>query len=100
MIAVDDLFRGDALREGTDHDRHSVLVGAGDEDDVASLEPLIPAVQVGGQVGAGEVADVDRTVRVGQRRRHKDTFEMLVSHGFLSEIRRAWAGKGAAILSE
>ena len=67
VVAVHDLLRLDAFLAGAEHDRDAVLVGAADVEDVAALEALVAAEEVGGEVGAGEVAEVERPVGVGER---------------------------------
>ena len=86
VVLVDDLLGRDAERHRELHDRGAVLVRAADEDDVAALEAVVADEDVGGQVRAREVAEVDRAVRVGQRRRDQDA--LVLGRGFLGHGRR------------
>ncbi len=64
MVAVHDVLRGHALLAGLDGDGHAVLVGAADEEHLLAVVAQIARVDVGRDIDAGEVADVDGTVGV------------------------------------
>ena len=55
---VDVPERAGVSRQHAQQDRHAVLVGAADVDHVASAHPLVAAVEVGREVGPGQVAQV------------------------------------------
>src|SRR5690606_27921579 len=65
--AVDVLLVGRALLLGLQGDRDAVLVGAADEVHVVAAHPPEAHPDVGRQVGADDVAEVDRPVRVRER---------------------------------
>jgi hypothetical protein len=66
VVLVYDFLRGDALPAGFDGDGHAVLIGAADEGDVPPLLAQVTYVDVGGQVAAGQVTDVNGPVGVDQ----------------------------------
>src|SRR5438067_7490997 len=47
-------------------DRYAVVIAAADEADVIALRPQIAHVDVGGQIGPGNVTDVQAPVGIGQ----------------------------------
>jgi hypothetical protein len=49
---------------GRDRDRGAVLVGPGDQQDPVAGQPVVAGGDVGGEVGAGQVAEVARPGRV------------------------------------
>ena len=77
VVAVHDVLRIDTLFAGAEHDRDAVLVGAADVDEVAAAEPLVAAIEVGREVGPGEVAEMERSVGV----REGGSDEDAISHG-------------------
>ena len=77
VVLVHDVLRSDALGAGLDGDGHAVLVGAADEDDVLAPHPEVADVDVAGDVGTGQVADMDGTVGVRKRAGHEGS---LVGH--------------------
>ena len=68
VVAVDDLLRRDLLLLGRDRDRHTVLVGTTHEDDVALPGALEPDIDVRGEIGSGEVTEVDLPVGIREGR--------------------------------
>ena len=78
MVAVYDVLRRAAFLLGADGDGHAVLVASADEDDVLLLQAQVAHVDVGGDVDAGQVSDVDGTVGIGQGRCHGGTFELFL----------------------
>ena len=79
MILVHDVLRGNALLAGLDGDGHAVLVGAADEHHVLPAHAQVADIDVSGNVSAGQVADMDRTVGIGQCAGHKGS---LITHFF------------------
>ena len=71
VVLVHDVLRRNALGARLDGDGHAVLVGAAHEDDVLPAHAEIADVNVSGNVGAGQMADVDGTVRVGKGAGHE-----------------------------
>ena len=65
MELVDDLLRRAALVVGAHGDRRAVLVAAGDHEHVVADHAVVAGEDVGRQIGAGDVAEVQRAVRVG-----------------------------------
>ena len=57
-------FGVDALVVGADGDRRAVLVAAGHHQHVVAAHAVVAGEDVGRQVGAGDVAEVQRPVRV------------------------------------
>jgi hypothetical protein len=62
-----EVLRGLLRPGGVGGDRGAVLVGAADVEHLVADRPAVPHVDVGRQVGAGHVPEVDRAVGVGQR---------------------------------
>ena len=60
-----DLARRAALLLGADGDRRAVLVAAGDHEDVVAGGAVVAGEDVGGQVGADDLTDVEGAVAVG-----------------------------------
>ncbi len=65
------LLRADTGLLGGKRDGHTVLVGAADVDHILSPRPQGPHINVCGQVGAGDMAKMDRSIGIGQRRGHQ-----------------------------
>jgi hypothetical protein len=63
---VDDVLGRDPGLVGGDGDGHAVLVRAADVERLAPGGAEVPHVDVRGQVGPGDVADVDAPVGIGQ----------------------------------
>ena len=72
MEAVDDLDRLDALLVGAHRDRRAVGVAARDHQHVVAPAAVVAGEDVGRQVGAGDVAEVLRSVRVRPGHGHED----------------------------
>ncbi len=64
MVVLEDLARGLAALVGLDGDRRAVRVRAGDHQDAVALQPVIAGKDIGRQVGAGQVADVQIAVGI------------------------------------
>ena len=75
MVLVDYVLWRDPVGAGLDGYRDSVLIGTADEQDVLSLHPQVPDIDVGGDVDPGKVSDVYRTVGIRKRAGHKCPFE-------------------------
>ena len=80
VVAVHDILGRAALFLGADGDGHAVLVAAADEEHVLALQAQVADVDVGGYVDAGQMADVDGAVGVGQGARHESSLEFLFFH--------------------
>ena len=78
MVLVHDVLRGDPVGPRLDRDRHSVLVGAADEQDVLAPHPLISHEYVCWHIDSGQMADVHGAVGVRQRACHKSSLEILL----------------------
>ena len=66
VIAVNYVLWAAALLACLDGDRHSVLIGAADEQHLASAQTQIAHIDVGRDIHSCQVADVDRPVGVWQ----------------------------------
>ena len=85
MIAVNDLLRGDTLLAGTLGHRHAMLITAAHEQHVLTLQAQVAHVDVGRHIYASQVANVDGTVSIRQRRRHQRPRKfLLILHRILS----------------
>ena len=78
MIAVHDVLRRAAFLFSFDGNRHAVLVGTSDKQDVLATHSQIANVCVGGDIDAGKVTDVDGAVGVRQGRCYRVTLEVFV----------------------
>ena len=74
VVLVHNVLRGDTLLPRLDGDGDSVLVGAADKQYVLPAHAQISDIDVSGNVSAGQVADMDRTVGVRERTGHKGSF--------------------------
>ena len=95
VVLVHDVLRRDALGARLDGDGHAVFVGAAHEDDVLAPQPEVADIDVAGDVGAGQVADMDGTVRVRKRAGHEGSLVVvhfnlpsLILMVFLSSLMR------------
>ena len=77
MIAVHHVLRGDAFLLGADGDGHSVFVGAADEDYIFLFQSQVADINVGRNINACQVSDMNRAVGIRQCRGHGGTFEFL-----------------------
>jgi len=80
MLFVDHILRSDALVPGFQRDGHPVFVGTADETNFLPLQAKIPGINIGGNVYAGQVPDVDRAV--GIRQCGGDQGALKICHGF------------------
>ena len=74
MEVIDDLLRRLALLLGAHGDRRAVLVGAGDHEHAVAGGAVVAGEDVGGQVGAGDLAEVQRAVGVRPGNADEDRF--------------------------
>ena len=77
MIVVHHVLRGDAFLLGADGDGHSVFVGAADEDYIFLFQSQVADINVGRNINACQVSDMNRAVGIRQCRGHGGTFEFL-----------------------
>ena len=77
VVTVNHLLGSDALFAGTDGDGHAMFIATANKNHLLFLQAEVAHVDVSGYINAGQVADVYRTVGVGQGRRHGGTFELL-----------------------
>ena len=78
VVAVHHLLRGDALLAGALGNRHTVLVAAAHEHHVLALQTQVAYIDVGRDIHACQMADVDWSVSIGQRRRHQRARKFLL----------------------
>ena len=64
MIAVHDVLRGHALILSLDSDGHTMLVATADHSHLAAIQTHITRINIGGNIYAGQMSDVDRPVGV------------------------------------
>ena len=96
VVLVHDVLRRDALGARLDGDGHAVFVGAAHEDDVLPAQAEIADIDVAGDVGTGQVADMDGTVRVRKGAGHEGSLVVvhfnlpsLILIFFLSSLMRS-----------
>ena len=77
VILVHDVLRCAVLLLGLDGDGHAVLIGAADIKHILAPEPEIPDIDIGRDIHAGKMSDVDRAVRIRQRTGYERSFEIL-----------------------
>ena len=77
MIFVHYILRGHSVGACLYGDRHAVLIGAADEEDILSPHPEISYIYVGRHIDSGQMADMHRTVGVRQSACHKRSLEVL-----------------------
>ena len=65
LVTVDDYLRGNVLLLGPEGDRRPMLVAPRHHQHLVPLGAMVPGEDVGGKVGAGQVAQVQRAVGVG-----------------------------------
>ncbi len=74
VVLVHDLLRGNPGLAGLDGDGYPVFVAAADEQHVFPAHAQVSYIDVSGDIGAGQMADVDGTVGVGKRTGHEGSF--------------------------
>ena len=77
VVAVDDLLRGDPLLLGFHRDRGAVHVGARDHQGLVSDCPVVAGKYVGRKVGARDMPEVHRTLRIGPGDGDQDVFGLV-----------------------
>ena len=81
IVLVHEFLGRYACLLGRQGDGHAVIVRSADVDDVPAFQPLVAYVDVAGQMDAGDMADVELAVRVGQR----IGYEYFLRHGSLAD---------------
>ena len=76
VVTVHDLLGRHTLLAGFDGDGHAVFIRSADRDHVAAFEPQITGIDVRRYVNSRQVADMYRTIRIGERRCHEVAFEL------------------------
>ena len=71
MVTVNDLLRGDALLAGALGNGYAVLVATAHEQHILALQAQVAHVDVGRHIHTSQMADVNGSVSIGQRRRHQ-----------------------------
>ena len=66
-IPIHQFLGGDPFFAGLQGNRHPVLVGSADQKCVFALGFEVTMVHIRGQVASGQMANMDRTVRIRQR---------------------------------
>ncbi len=67
VVFVDDILRGASLLAGRHGDGHAVFVGSADKERFAPAHAQVADIDVGGNIDAGQMADVDGAVGIRQR---------------------------------
>ncbi len=75
VVAVNDHLGGDALLAGLEGDGYAVFVGAAYVDHILPFQPQVAGVDVGRDVYAGQMADMDGAVGIGQGRSDQVSFK-------------------------
>ena len=78
MVTVHDLLRSDALLAGSLGHGHTMLIAAAHKQHILALQSQVAHIDVGGHIHTGQVTDVDRSVSIGQRRRHQRACKFLL----------------------
>src|SRR5580658_4685053 len=81
MVALRDDVGAGPLLLRRDQDRGAVHIGAGDEQDLVAPQSVEPREDVTGEVGTGQVAQVERAVRVRPRDADQDAGHEVPSRG-------------------
>ena len=68
MITIYNLLGGNTLLAGALCHGNTMLIAATDKKHVLALQAQVTHIDVGGNINASQVADVNRTVSIGQRR--------------------------------
>ena len=72
MIMLEDVFWRDATPVSFDRDGGAVTIGAADHQHMIATQTVIARENIGGQVGTGEVADMQVAIGVGPGYRYVD----------------------------
>ena len=81
IVLVHEFLGRCAFLLGRQGDGHAVIVRSADVNDVPAFQPLVADIDVPWQMDAGDMADVQFAVRVGQR----VGYEYFLRHGFLMD---------------
>ncbi len=92
VVAVDDDARGDPLGVGAHGDGRSVDIGTGHHEHAVTDRTVIAGEHVGGQVRAGEMAEVARAARIGPCHGDEDRAGLGVGCGHGGLPRRSRGG--------
>ena len=76
MVTVNDILGSNALLTSLDGDRDAMFVRTADEEDLFTAEAKIPGIDVGRDINAGEMTDVDRAVGVRESGSDESSFEI------------------------
>jgi hypothetical protein len=75
VVTVHDILWSHSLVARLDGNGHTVLVAAADHEDFLASEAHVAGVDVGRHVDAGEMADMHRSVCIGESRCDESAFE-------------------------
>ncbi|OPZ72067.1 MAG: hypothetical protein BWY83_00832 [bacterium ADurb.Bin478] len=76
IVAINQLLRSDALLFRSDGNGHAVFICAADVQHIAFLHALVTNIDVRGQIGAGQMAQMDGAIGIGQCAGDKDAFHV------------------------
>lgn len=65
VVMVHDLLWSFAFLLSSDRNRHAVLVGTADEEDLLASKPKVACIEICGQVRTSDVTKVDVAICVG-----------------------------------
>ena len=74
VVSVENLSRGDPFLLGANGNGGAVAIAAGNHQHLVALDAVIAGENVGSQVTASDVAQVERAVGIGPCRSHQNTF--------------------------
>ena len=74
MVAVQDLLGGYPFLVRPDGDRCAMAIASGYHQDLIAFEPMVSGEDIGSQVAARKMTQMQRPVGVGPSDRHQDTF--------------------------
>ena len=80
MVTIYNLLGGNTLLAGALCHGNTMLIAATHKKHVLALQAQVAHIDVGRHIDTGQVADVDRTVGVGQRTGHKGSFELFLHY--------------------
>ena len=80
VIAIYDVLRRAMLAAGANRYRYAVLIRSADEEDRLVAQAQIAGVNIRRDIDAGQMADVDPAIGVGQRSCDQRTIEGLLRH--------------------
>ena len=80
MVAVYHILNRATFFAGTDSDRNAMLIAAAHKEHFFAQQALIAYVNIGWHIHACQVANMNRTVGIGERSSHKCAFKFLLLH--------------------